>query len=249
MSSLTKKLSSLTNNQTPATPPAGPGVYVIVPAFNEAARVGAVVRGLLAAGLPKVIVVDDGSTDATGIRAREAGAEVIRHLVNCGQGAALETGNLVARQRGAQVVAHFDGDGQFDPGDVRPAISHLITAHLDVVLGSRFLDQRSRVPFLKRLGLTTLARLFNWWWTGVYLSDAHNGFRVLGPRALQLIRITHDGMAHNSEIVAQIRAHGLRHAEWPVRVVYHRYGQRLSHGLRIMWDLLFRRFSRRAGGS
>lgn len=214
-------------------------IVVVVPAYNEGEAIGRVVRGLFKHGFTQVVVVDDGSADATAAQAFSAGATVVRHRVNRGQGAALETGNAYARAVGADIVVHFDGDGQFDPADIGPAIERLKTSQSDVILGSRFLDHRSRqVPFLKRFLVLPMSRLVNYFFTGMWLSDAHNGFRILNGRALELVRLKQDRMAHNTEIVEQIARHSLRFAEVPINVTYHRYGQRALGGFTIIKDLL-----------
>ena len=216
-------------------------MFIIVPAYNEEKRIGRVVRGLFEQGLTSVVVVDDGSTDRTGDIARDGGAVVLRHAVNRGQGAALETGNEYARQQGADYVVHFDGDGQFNPADIMAAVKLLRERNLDLVIGSRFLDTRSRVPWFKRHVVLPISRWINFLFTGLALTDVHNGFRILSSRALQQIVITHDGMAHNSEIIAQIKKQHLAFAEHPVEVQYHEYGQGVRGGLKIVWDLIFSR--------
>ncbi len=214
-------------------------VYIIVPAYNEAKNIGRVLRGLFEHGYVNVVVVDDGSTDNTAELAFAAGATVLRHVINRGQGAALQTGNEYAYQAGAAAVAHFDADGQFDPADIAGAIELLKTKQLDVVLGSRFLDSRSSIPWFKRYILLPVSRWINYVFTGLKLTDAHNGFRAFSGLALRKIAITHDRMAHNSEIVAKIKANNLRFEEYPVAVAYFERGQGIGEGFRIIRDLLF----------
>jgi len=214
-------------------------VYIIVPAYNESKNVGRVARGLFEQGYRNVVVVDDGSTDDTATFASGAGAIVLRHLINRGQGAVLQTGNDWAYQAVAEIVAHFDADGQFDPADIAGAVALLQREQLDIVLGSRFLDKRSSVPWFKRHILLPVSRWINYVFTGLNLTDAHNGFRVLNRLALEKITINHDRMAHNSEIVAQIKANNLRFKEYPVAVAYFERGQGVGGGFRIIRDLLF----------
>jgi glycosyltransferase involved in cell wall biosynthesis len=214
-------------------------IVVVVPAYNEEKQIGRVIRGLFEHGYGNVVVVDDGSTDATVQMAREAGANVVRHALNRGQGAALQTGNQWALARGAEIIVHFDADGQFNPADIAGAVRLLRESSLDVVLGSRFLDNRSKIPGLKKYLILPAARIVNRLITGVWLSDAHNGFRLLSRKTAQTITILQDGMAHNSEIVAKIKKNSLKFREYPVEVVYLEYGQGIGGGLKVLSDIFF----------
>lgn len=217
-------------------------VVIVVPAYNEEKQIGRVLRGLFESGFTNVVVVDDGSSDGTARIAKEADATVLRHVVNRGQGAALETGNEYARQHGAEHVVHFDADGQFDPSDITAALEVMKREGADVVFGSRFLDKRSDVPWLKRAILLPFGRMLNNIFTGIPLTDFHNGFRILSKKALEVVRITHDGMAHNSEIVAEVKRNNLVYREVPVKVVYHEFGQGIVGGLKIVRDLFLSKF-------
>lgn len=210
----------------------------IVPAYNEEKRISSVIQSLLS-HVDEVVVVDDCSSDETASLAKKTGATVLRHKINLGQGAALETGHAYARERGAQYVLHFDGDGQFSVKDIIPALEKLKQEQADVILGSRFLDNRSRVPWFKRAVLLPAGVCINKLCTGLKLSDAHNGFRILNANALDKIRITYDRMAHATEIISLIKKHNLKHIEFPVQVVYHAYGQGTIAGFRILKDLVF----------
>jgi polyprenyl-phospho-N-acetylgalactosaminyl synthase len=213
--------------------------YIIIPAYNEEKTIGRVISGLFENGYNHVVVVDDGSTDGTAKEAERAGAVVLRHIINRGQGAALQTGDEYALAHEAEAVVHFDADGQFDAADIAPALAAMHVARAEMVMGSRFMDRRSLVPFSKKYFLLPIARVINFLFTGIWLSDAHNGFRILSKNALRKIKITQDGMAHNSDVVRQVKKHGLKFIEHPVLVVYREYGQGLGGGIKILWDLLF----------
>lgn len=215
----------------------------IVPAFNEEKNIGSVVRSLFG-HVDQVVVVDDCSFDRTAEEAKVAGAVVLQHEINRGQGAALETGHAYARQAGAKYVIHFDGDGQFSVEDIRPALEHLQKNNADVLLGSRFLDNRSNVPWFKKNILHPLAKLINRLFGGLYLSDVHNGFRILSEKALVHIEISQDRMAHATEIPYLIRKHQLRYTEFPVQVIYKEYGQSGLSGFAIVKDLFLDKFIR-----
>ncbi len=215
-------------------------LFVIVPAYNEAKNIGRVISGLFSQGLKNIIVVDDGSGDDTAAMAQAAGAIVLKHEVNRGQGAALQTGNEYALANGAGAVVHFDADGQFNPADIAEALAVMKNKNADVLLGSRFLDNRSQMPRTKKYLVLPVARLVNWFLTGLKLTDVHNGFRILSRRALEKINISQDRMAHNSEIIKQIKMHNLAFVEHPVQVKYFEYGQGVGGGLKIILEILSR---------
>lgn len=216
---------------------------IIVPAYREAAMIGGVVSGLRALQWP-VLVVDDGSSDATADAAREAGARVISHPINLGQGAALRTGFAYALAHPeVRFVVTFDADGQHDPAAVATLVAPLARDAADVVLGSRFLEAatQAKVPPLRRVllrGAVWIARIT----TGLPLTDAHNGLRALTTSALRQMHLEQDRMAHASEIQSEIARHRLRLVEQPVHVSYTSYsiakGQRFVDAISILWDLL-----------
>ncbi len=214
----------------------------LVPAYNESERIAEVVRSLLEKKVDEVVVIDDGSSDDTALRARDAGATVLIHEINLGQGAALETGHEYARQKKADFVLHFDGDGQFDVDDIFRAKEMIEQNNADIVLGSRFLGKNSSVPWFKRHILLPIGRIINRIFTGLSLTDAHNGFRVLNSRAFTKIQLKHNRMAHATEILEQINKHGLTFKEIPITVTYREYGQRMKSGFAILKDLIIGKF-------
>ena len=125
-------------------------VFIVVPAYNEAKKIGRVIRDLFQHGYENVVIVDDGSSDDTYVEAKKTGASVLRHEVNRGQGAALQTGNEFALARGARLIAHFDADEQMNAGDIGGAIEKMRQENLDVVLGSRFLGRATGIPWTKK---------------------------------------------------------------------------------------------------
>lgn len=213
-------------------------IWIVVPAYNEEKNIVQTISGLLSHGYKNIVVVDDGSSDNTVKLAKQAGAEVVSHEINRGQGASLQTGHEYVLLRDAQIIVDFDADGQFDAKDIALAVSKIQENKFEVVLGSRFLIDNPEVPFTKKYFILPLARLINGLFTGVKLTDAHNGFRVFSRSALEKIRITQDKMAHNTEIIAQIRKNKLHFEEVPVRVKYLTYGQSWRGGLEIIKDLI-----------
>ena len=202
-------------------------VWIVVPAFNEASVIGDVIADVRAV-FGHVVCVDDGSRDDTGERALRAGAHVVRHPDNLGQGAAIQTGVEYARaQPGAQVFATFDADGQHRVKDVVRMIDRLSAEQVDLVIGTRFAEAGavSRTPFLKKVVL----RMAVW----------------LSPRTRRLgLNITMSGMSHASEFIALACENHWRVTEEPVEILYTDYskskGQPLLNGVNIVFEGLLR---------
>lgn len=222
--------------------------FVIVPAYNEARSLAVTLEPLVAAGYT-VVAVDDGSTDETWQVLGGLPVVRLRHPINLGQGAALETGMAYARRHRAWMAVHFDGDGQHDYRQIADLTQPIESGEADIVLGSRFLlpEDRARVPSLKRFVLR-IGIVVSGVCSGVWLSDTHNGFRALSRRALGAIRLRENGFAHATEILSEIRAHRLRYVERPVTIHYSPYslekGQSPLNAFNIVFDLLTRRVLR-----
>jgi glycosyltransferase involved in cell wall biosynthesis len=193
---------------------------VIIAGYNEEKRIAQAVRDALPY-VSAVVVVNDGSRDETGVRAREAGAHVLTHIVNRGQGAALQTGTDFALQHlHAEAVVHFDADGQMRGDEIPHLLVPLEHGEADVVLGSRFLGKDAEnMPLLRRV-MIRLGVLFTRLLSGIRVTDTHNGFRALSRKSATEVRISLDRMAHASEILDLIVAKRLRYVERPVTIRY-----------------------------
>jgi polyprenyl-phospho-N-acetylgalactosaminyl synthase len=212
-------------------------IFCVIPALNEAATISDVIKKIKPL-TSEVVVVDDGSLDKTAELAAASGAVVLKHPINRGQGAALETGNQYSLNKGAEIIFHFDADGQFSLEDIPAILAPIINNEADAVLGSRFLEKRSNLPWLKEKIFMPIARLVNRLLFGVVLTDPQSGFRALSAEAWRKIKIKQDGMAHCSEIIAKIFKNKLRVREVPITVRYDNFGQRFGGGVRIIKDLL-----------
>jgi glycosyltransferase involved in cell wall biosynthesis len=212
-------------------------VFCIIPALNEEKTIGEVVKKVKPL-VDEIVLVDDGSSDKTAEIAAEFGAVVLRHLINRGQGASLETGNQYALRHGAEIIFHFDADGQFSVADISVVLAPLRSGEADAVLGSRFLEKKSNLPFLKEKVFMPIARLVNRWLLGVVLTDPQSGFRAATAVAWRKIEIKQNGMAHCSEIIAKIFKNKLRVVEVPITVSYTEFGQHFGGGVKIVKDLL-----------
>jgi len=193
------------------------------------------------------VLVDDGSSDATAEVAERVGAVVVRHPVNLGQGAALQTGIEFALRKGADVIVTFDADGQHRATDIAGLVDALARHSVDYALGSRFLGGATDLPPVRRR-LLKAATWFTRITSGLSLTDTHNGLRAMTRRGASAIRLRQNRMAHASEFLYQIAASELKYVEVPVTIEYSAYslakGQKLGDALSILVDLLARRLHR-----
>ena len=182
----------------------------------------------------------------------------MRHIVNRGQGAALQTGMEYALEEGADVIVHFDADGQHDPSNIAYLIEPILRNQAEVVLGSRFLNSKFQIPNSKQISnlksqipikkqiILKLAVLHQWFFSGLKVTDNHCGLRAFSRAAAERVKITQDRMSHASEILDQIARHKLKFIEVPVSVKYTDYslqkGQKSFFGsLRIIYDFFMNR--------
>jgi polyprenyl-phospho-N-acetylgalactosaminyl synthase len=214
-------------------------IWVVVAAFNEGGVIGPIISDLVRQSY-RVVVVDDGSHDNTGEIVLSVGATLVKHPVNLGQGAALQTGIKFALQQNASHVVTFDADGQHRSSDIVRLLDALIEHDVAYALGSRFLGSSRGMPFRRRLLLQAAVWLTRAM-TGLRLTDTHNGLRAMTREGARRISLRQNRMAHASELLEQIAASGLRHVEVPVTIDYTSYslakGQRLSDSLAILFDL------------
>ena len=197
------------------------GVLVCIPAFNEAESLPAVLAEIPAevAGLrTHVLVIDDGSRDGTPGVARSLGARVVSHPVNSGQGAALQTGYLVAERLGVDVVVTLDADGQHDPGQIARLVEPIVRDEADFVVGSRRMDEGASESDSRArdAGITVYTRLINLL-GGTEVSDIANGYRAIRASRLAEIAFTEDQF-HNPELLLGAARAGLRVVDVPVTI-------------------------------
>ncbi len=218
-------------------------VWIVIPVYNEAPVVREVVEHVLTV-FPNVVCVDDGSRDGSVEAVLRTRAHLVRHPVNLGQGAALQTGFEYARSvPSMQWVVTFDADGQHQVSDVVDMLAKARAEDLQVVFGSRFLDDRTTPSLMKKV-ILRLAVGYTNITTGTKLTDAHNGLRVLRRDVVERLDITQNRMAHASELVAQIGEMKVRYGESPVHILYTDYsktkGQSLWNSVNILVELMFR---------
>lgn len=215
-------------------------IFCVIPARDEAKTITEIIDNVKPI-VDEVVVINDGSTDQTRVLAETKNITVLSHIINRGQGAALETGNQYALKKGADIVVHFDADGQFLAEEIKEVIAPIKSKEAEIVFGSRFLGKKSNMPWQKKYFIIPLAHLINKIFIGATLTDPQNGFRALSRQAAKKINIEQDGMAHNSEIIFKAFSGRLKIKEVPVTIIYHNFGQRFSGGLKIVKDLILAR--------
>jgi glycosyltransferase involved in cell wall biosynthesis len=214
-----------------------------MPVFNEATVVADVVRGVRA-HYPLVVCVDDASSDGSAREVLSAGGTLVQHPFNLGQGAAIRTGlEYGLRYTEATWFVTFDADGQHDVEDVDQMLKILDDGQAQIVFGSRFLDSRTTISAPKRAVLGAAIR-YTRMSTGLRVSDTHNGLRAFSREVAESLDLTMNGMAHASELLAIVAAHGFTYAEAPVHIRYTDYsrgkGQPLLNSINIIFDMIFR---------
>ncbi len=222
-------------------------VWFIIPVYNEAGAVGDVIRSVRKV-FPNIVCVDDGSSDDSARAIEQEGAFLVRHPINMGQGAALQTGIEFALSFDqAKFFVTFDADGQHRVEDVGTMLRTLTREDVDIVLGSRFLGTTENMPRLKKVLLRTAVQFSNLT-SGIKLTDTHNGLRVFNRYVAENMQITLSGMAHASEILEIIRRQKFTYREVPVKIVYTDYskskGQPILNAVNIAFDVLLKRVSK-----
>ncbi len=215
-------------------------VWIVIPAYNEGGMIADVVTEV-GTMFPNIVVIYDASADETSLTARSAGATVLRHPFNLGQGAALQTGIEFALARGASHIVTFDADGQHHIEDVPIMLEQLAESGADLALGSRFLGNTVGMSQSRGL-LLKAATLFTQITTGLKLTDCHNGLRVFTANAAGQLKLRQNRMAHASEILAGIRKNRFDFVEVPVTITYSDYsrekGQTFTYAFVIFRDLI-----------
>jgi polyprenyl-phospho-N-acetylgalactosaminyl synthase len=218
-----------------------PSIFIIVPGFNEASVIRQTVVTLLEKKYA-VVVVDDASTDNTRNVLLGLPVFYIRHLSNLGQGAAIRTGMELALKKGAEFIVTFDADGQHDVTDIEKMIHLLQQEKADIIFGSRFLEGAATNVHTSRKIILKTARLINYLASGILLSDANNGLRVMTREAALKMQITENRSSHNAQVQNLVKKHGLKYAECPVNISYSAYskkkGLRNINSIRILYDLI-----------
>lgn len=220
-----------------------PKIFIIIPAWNEEKNISSVLSSLIK-NYENIVIIDDGSSDKTIEIAKQFPITILNHIINRGQGAALQTGNEYAIKNNADIIVHFDGDGQFLIEEINDLINPIINEGYDIVFGSRFMGKESKIPWLKKNVLFKIGKIVNILFFKIKTTDPQSGFRAMTRSTAEKIKIEHDQMAHCSEILHKSFKHKLKIKEVPMTVIYNKFGQNFSGGAIIIKDLIIKKILR-----
>ena len=220
------------------------GIYIVIPAFNEERVIQETIQEIKKAGYENIIIVDDGSTDKTFFKAKEAGAITLLHKINRGKGAAAKTGIEAAKILGAETIVTMDGDGQHDPADISRLISPILSDKFDVVLGSRLINPDGMLWY--KIWHNRIGNVITWYLYGLWVTDSQSGLRAYSRHAADLIDTRGDRYEYDSEVIREIYKYKLEYKEIPIQVRYTDYSmgkiqkQSLVNGIQTVWKMLWR---------
>lgn len=222
-------------------------IFVVIPGYNEAKVIRQTVEEVLAEGY-KVVVVDDCSTDNTKVVLNDLPVYFVRHKINLGQGAALQTGIDLALKHGAEYIFTYDADGQHDCKDLAGMLDFMFQENVDIIFASRFLPGSKTNISGSRSFVLNIARYINYLVSGILLSDAYNGLRLLNKKAAGSIRISENKMAHATEIQMLVARKKFSFTEFPNNIHYNEYsrnkGLRNRDGIKILFEIILHKIFR-----
>lgn len=206
-------------------------ILIGIPAYNEQNAISSVIKDIKKEDYKNILVVDDGSTDKTSEYAKNAGAIVLKHIINRhGPGGATGTIIEYAKRNNYDYLVLLDADGQHSPKDIKKLLSY--SKKYDVIIGSRMIGNIKNMPKL-RIIANFVGSFVTWFFFGLFLRDTQSGFKVLNKRAIKKIKITYDTFEFCSEMIGEINKNKLSYKEVPIRILYTDHSLNKGHGQSI----------------
>jgi glycosyltransferase involved in cell wall biosynthesis len=193
-------------------------IVIGIPAFNEEKNIAGILIKLKKFS-QHIVVCDDGSNDLTAKISEELGAIVIKHEKNLGYGAAIKSIFLKSQEINADVLITFDADGQHRIEDINKVLEPIKDNTADVVIGSRFLNNKQKIPKYRKVGIKAITELTNIV-GGTKITDSQSGFRAYNKKILEKINPTESGMGISTEILIKIQKAGFKISEVPIKILY-----------------------------
>ena len=206
-----------------------------IPAYNEEKNIASVITKLQKIA-DQIIVCDDGSSDNTAVIAKKLGANVVTHNKNLGYGAAIRSIFLKSRELDAEILVTFDADGQHRIEDIQAVIQPILENKSDIVIGSRFLNNKSEIPRYRKIGIKTITKLTNSV-TGKKITDSQSGFRAYNKKTIEILNPSEYGMGISTEILIKANKNNLRISEVPITILYEgdtSTHHPVSHGVSVL---------------
>lgn len=217
-------------------------VYIIIPAKDEASRIGGVLHQVLDNGYTNIVVVNDGSKDKTASVAKSFGVTVLDHLINLGAGAATQTGIEYAIMQNAEIIVTIDADHQHLPADIDLLVETLQQKQSDIVIGSRFLNKNNKIPYTRIL-YNKIANVITYLVTGIAVTDSQSGMKAFTAKFAEKSKLNFNGFEFSVEMIRNIKVSKARFEEVPIKVIYTKdtlsKGQNLLTGIRMLRKILW----------
>lgn len=224
-------------------------IFVIVPVYNESKVVIKVIKELQKK-FKNIVCVDDCSTDDSFFKLKKLKRiTLIKHIINQGQGAALQTGINFAKLNKADLFVTFDSDGQHSATEAAAMIKKINSMNVDIILGSRFKKKslQLEIPVFRRI-ILKIAIIISNLFSGLRLTDTHNGLRVFNRRFSNTLNIKMNGMSHPNEFLDNIKKNNLKYLEYPTKIKYNNYtinkGQKNINSLNILFDIIINKIKK-----
>lgn len=221
-------------------------IHIFIPAYNEEKSIRQVILEIKENGFKNIYIIDDGSMDRTSAIAKSEGVKTIKHIINRGVGAATQTAIEYARKNKFQRMVLMDADGQHNPSDIEKLTHEMNISDADMVIGSRFLQGESNIPFSRRLYNSIGNRLINLTCKNKY-SDTQSGFKLLNKNAIHSLDLSIDNFAFCSEMILLAEKQNLLIKEISIQVRYSEYslskGQGFLEGVKTIfsfwWKMIY----------
>ncbi len=230
-------------NIPPFRPAEKNSLWIVIPAYNEETVIESVIAEVRRAGYENILVVDDGSKDATFEVAQKTGVKVLKHRLNRGKGAATKTGIEATKLFDADIIVTMDGDGQHNPSDIDRLMVPIQNKKADVVLGTRLKNPKG-MPWYKIVH-NMIGNAIVWYLYGLWVSDSQSGFRAYSRYAAEHIDTKTDRYEYDSEVIREIYKHKLKYREIPIEVRYTEYSmgklqkQSFLTGIKTFFRMVF----------
>lgn len=216
--------------------------FIIIPVYNESKTLIRVIKNLKKK-FKNIVCVDDGSNDNIYRKIEKEKIFYLRHEINLGQGAAIQTGIDFAKKMGGSYFVTFDGDGQHKVKDAYNMTRLIIKNNFDIILGSRMEKKNNSIPLSRKI-ILKIGIIITRFFSKLKITDVHNGLRVFNLKFANKLKIVENRMSHPSDFLENITKNNFEYSEYPTDVIYSKYsiakGQKNINSINIFFDMIVR---------